>query len=294
MLSQVNPLWAIGGLASALLCELLCAVRWLIMLRIFNIPIGFGRVCAFSFAGLFYSLFLPGAGGGDFFRIIYVIRLHPGQKRRAVVSVIADRLCGLVALAIFLSVVFLFRDAFPVGSPARMILGVSLLVLSVSVALVFLWWMTTLPFMQKRARFIPARVRESMVLLGKNFWEILRHPGGVFAGVAVSCAALLAHVATYFFSALAFGVFTSFWGMFLIMPVVDAFILLPVTFFGVGLRETLFQNLLGSMYGVAPAAAALAALGGFGFQAVIGLLGGLLIPFTTPSVSTKAPERRAE
>lgn len=283
VLSQANPWWAVGGIAAALLCELLCAVRWLIMLKVFNIPVSFGRVCVFSLAGLFYSLFLPGAGGGDFFRIIYVIRLYPGQKRRAVMSVIADRLCGLASLAVFLAVVFVFRDAFPPGSHARTVLYISLAVLSVPVVLVALWWMTTFPFMQKGAKFIPARVRSPILMLGENFWKIIHHPGKIIAGIAVSCAALAAHVMTYFFSTVAFGVSVSLAGMFLVIPVVDAFILLPVTFFGVGLRETLFQNLLGGMFGVEPGAAALVALGGFGFQAVVGLLGGLLVPFTTPA-----------
>lgn len=283
VLARANPWWILGGLATALLSELLCAVRWSLMLKVFAVPVRFDRVLAFSLAGLFYSLFLPGAGGGDAFRILYVIRLYPDQKRRAVMSVIADRLCGLVALIMALSVVFIFRDAFPPATRARSVLTISLTVLSIPTVLVFLWWLTTFPRMQRKgARFIPSRVRQPILILGENFWKIIHHPKQIFAGIVVSCAALAAHFTTYFFSALAFGVAVSLGGMFLVMPVVDALILLPVTFFGVGLRETLFQNLLSGMFGVAPGAAALVATGGFGLQAAIGLLGGLLVPFTTP------------
>lgn len=289
LLAQANPLWAIGGIATALLSELLCAVRWSLMLRVFSVPVPFGRVCAFSLAGLFYSLFLPGAGGGDAFRILYVMRLYPDQKRRAVMSVIADRLCGLATLAVALGLTFLHRDVFPADSPARGVLNISLAVLTVPVVLVFLWWTTTFPRVQQSGtRFIPARIRRPILVLGDNFWRIVDHPGKILAGIVVSCAALAVHFTTYFLSSLAFGVSVGLAGMFVIMPVVDALILLPVTFFGIGLRETLFQSLLGSMFGVASGAAALVALGGFGFQAVVGLFGGLLVPFTTPDVGCKA------
>lgn len=284
LMARANPWWVVAGIAIALAGELLCAVRWSLMLKVFGVPLGFGRVCAFSLAGLFYSFFFPGAGGGDAFRIIYVIRLYPDQKRRAVMSVIADRLCGLVALVIALGIAFVFRGWFPADTHARSALNVSLTVLSVPVVLVFFWWLSTFPRMQKKgAHFIPRRVRRPILVLGENFWKIVNHPQSIFTGVAVSCAALAAHFTTYFFSALAFGVSVSLAGMFLVMPVVDALILLPVTFFGIGLRETLFQGLLGGMFGVSPGAATLVAMGGFGFQAAVGLLGGLLVPFTTPA-----------
>ena len=63
------------------------------------------------------------------------------------------------------------------------------------------------------------------------------------------------------------------------MPVVDTLVAIPITLFGIGLRETLFQELLGTIYSVPGGAAALISLGGFGLQATVSLLGGLLAPF---------------
>jgi hypothetical protein len=71
---------------------------------------------------------------------------------------------------------------------------------------------------------------------------------------------------------------------FTIMPIVETLILLPITLYGVGLRETLFEHLLGGMFHIPHGAATLTSLGGFGLQAAVGLLGGLLIPFTTPTL----------
>jgi glycosyltransferase 2 family protein len=58
-----------------------------------------------------------------------------------------------------------------------------------------------------------------------------------------------------------------------IMPLVNTVTALPVSFGGVGVRETLFQELLGNLAHVPPAIAAASASLGFVIQASWGLLG---------------------
>jgi hypothetical protein len=60
-----------------------------------------------------------------------------------------------------------------------------------------------------------------------------------------------------------------------IMPLVNSITGVPISFGGVGLRETLFQKLLGDLAGMPLAPAALAASLGFAIQASWGILGGL-------------------
>ena len=283
VLGEADPVWLLGGLFTALLTEFLCAIRWWIMLRIFGVPIGFGRTCAFAGAGLFFSLGLPGSGGGDAFRILYVMRLHPARKLRAALSVLADRLCGLFAL--LLTVVFpVLRHAqFAAHPESHAILVAAGTVLAVASLLVLLWWMTTWPSLhQKWIHLAPAKIRPQAVRLGHIFAWMGRHPRPVLAALALSCAALLTHFTTYWFSVRAFGLPLSLGDLFAIMPLVDTLTMLPVTLYGIGLRETLFEYLLGGLFGIAPGAATLASLGGFALQATVALLGGMLIPFTAP------------
>jgi hypothetical protein len=47
--------------------------------------------------------------------------------------------------------------------------------------------------------------------------------------------------------------------------------------------------MLGGLYGIAPATAALASLGGFVIQAAVALLGGLLLPFATSGKGRNGP-----
>ena len=283
VLGEADPVWLLGGLFTALLTEFLCAIRWWLMLRIFGVPIGFGRTCAFAGAGLFFSLGLPGSGGGDAFRILYVMRLHPARKLRAALSVLADRLCGLFAL--LLTVVFpVLRHAqFAAHPESHAILVAAGTVLAVASLLVLLWWMTTWPSLhQKWIHLAPAKIRPQAVRLGHIFAWMGRHPRPVLAALALSCAALLTHFTTYWFSVRAFGLPLSLGDLFAIMPLVDTLTMLPVTLYGIGLRETLFEYLLGGLFGIAPGAATLASLGGFALQATVALLGGMLIPFTAP------------
>ena len=58
-----------------------------------------------------------------------------------------------------------------------------------------------------------------------------------------------------------------------------AFTMLPVALYGLGLREALFNVLLGTFYGTPSATATLISLGGFGAQAVVALLGVFFLPF---------------
>jgi glycosyltransferase 2 family protein len=288
--SAADPLWLAAGFITALLTELLCAIRWWLMLRIFGVPVGFGRTCAFAGAGLFFSLGLPGSGGGDAFRILYVMRVHPTRKLRAALSVVADRLTGLVALFVTLIFPLLRRSEFAANHETLAILGAAGTVLLGGFVLVFVWWMTTWPGLhEKWIHLAPRRIRPQAVRFGHIFAWMGRSPRPVFAAIGISVFALLAHFSTYWCSVRAFGLPLSPIDIFTIMPLVDTLTMLPVTLYGLGLRETLFEYLLGGLFGAAPGTATLASLGGFALQATVALLGGLLIPFTSAAAASRSP-----
>jgi glycosyltransferase 2 family protein len=60
------------------------------------------------------------------------------------------------------------------------------------------------------------------------------------------------------------------------MPLVDTIISVPVSLGGVGVRETLFQELLGTLAHVPPALAAFTASLGFAIQGCWGFVGAAL------------------
>jgi uncharacterized protein (TIRG00374 family) len=288
VIKAADPEFLVAGFGTALLCELFSALRWWFMLRVFRTPVSFARTCAFCGAGLFFSLSLPGGAGGDAFRILYVMRLYPKYRLRAALSVLADRLCGLVPLVLAMGLSLAFRRSlFSADPAAHAILTAATLLLSSAVVLTLLWWLTSLP--QLHALWFPlapARMQRKAVRMGRIFSNLGKQPRLVAAALLAAMAALAVHFTTYFCAARAFRLPLSLGDIFTVMPVVETLIVLPVTFYGVGLRETLFEHLLGGLFHVTHGAATLTSLGGFGLQAVVGLLGGLMIPFTTPTKST--------
>ena len=77
----------------------------------------------------------------------------------------------------------------------------------------------------------------------------------------------------------AFGSGIGVWIIFGIMPVVDTLTMIPVTLYGLGLREALFTVLLGEFYGIPAGTSTLVSLGGFSAQALVALSGILFLPF---------------
>ena len=70
---------------------------------------------------------------------------------------------------------------------------------------------------------------------------------------------------------------------FSVMPLVNTITGVPISFGGVGVRETLFQTLLGQLAHVPAALAALSASLGYAIQASWGMVGGLAYLFLRPS-----------
>jgi uncharacterized membrane protein YbhN (UPF0104 family) len=278
-----NPVWLSAGFGAAFLAELLSAARWWLVLRAFGTPMGFTKVVIFWWAGLFLSLGLPGTGGGDAFRVLYMMRLHPRRKLRASLSVLADRLCGLIVLVASVALSGIVQYRLFASDPAVLLLFKSAAaLLGTILVLLLLWWITTLPAIRNRRKpWMPPSLAKRVNHLGAIFSGLTLRPGLIFCAVGIAFPAFIFHCLTYWCSARSFSLPLGVASLFTVMPVIDTLIALPITLFGLGWRESLFQHMLGGLYGITPATAALASLGGFCIQAAVALIGGLLMPFAT-------------
>lgn len=99
MIEQAKPalLWACLGIFP--ITFLMTATRWRRLLRELDIHISYYKTFVLVMVGSFYNTFLPGSTGGDVLKAVYVARLTP-HRTRAVVSVLFDRVVGLLALVI--------------------------------------------------------------------------------------------------------------------------------------------------------------------------------------------------
>ncbi len=79
---------------------ILTSVRWHKLLLALEIPLTLGKTFVLNMVGAFYNTFIPaGSTGGDVLKAYYAAR-HTTHRTRAVLSVIIDRVIGLVALII--------------------------------------------------------------------------------------------------------------------------------------------------------------------------------------------------
>jgi hypothetical protein len=81
----------------------LTAVRWHELLKALDIHITLAMTFALNMVGAFYNTFMPGSTGGDVLKALYVSR-HTTHRTRAVMSVLIDRIIGLIALIIIGSI----------------------------------------------------------------------------------------------------------------------------------------------------------------------------------------------
>jgi uncharacterized protein (TIRG00374 family) len=124
------------ALAASLANIPLEALRWNILLRAQGIDLRLWRTTRVLATSVFFANFLPGAAGGDLVRGVYVYKAAPGRRAAAMLSILIDRLIGLIAFVLLGLTAMLTR---PVGtSPLELsVLALSALFIALLVLLFF-------------------------------------------------------------------------------------------------------------------------------------------------------------
>lgn len=257
--------------------ESLATVRWQILLRLQGVRVGWGRTAAMIIIGLFFNLFLPGLVGGDVMRLYFIFK-QTKKKTRATLSVAMDRLLGLVSILLLAAAVVGLRYDWLQRSPASArIAHLSLAILAVVFALVIgLFVLVGFDLEKKLPKRMP--FREAIGESGRALQIYLRRPWPMLIALALTIVSHLGYYLTFYCAArslhLAGGKLPAVSDILSIMPLVNTMTGLPISLGGVGVRETMFQQLLGDLAGVSVPVAVLSASLGFIIQASWGLLGG--------------------
>jgi uncharacterized membrane protein YbhN (UPF0104 family) len=97
-LRNADPFWITAAALSTGLGIFGGSLRWNFLLRIQQIFISVAESWRLAMIGVFFNNFLPGSTGGDVIKIFYALRHAPGRKPQAVLSVVMDRILGLIAI----------------------------------------------------------------------------------------------------------------------------------------------------------------------------------------------------
>jgi len=99
LVKQANLTYFIAALLLMPLTYLITSRRWHLLLEAMDIHLTQSRTFVINMVGAFYNTFMPGSTGGDLIKAYYAAK-HTTHKVRAVLSVIVDRVIGLLALIV--------------------------------------------------------------------------------------------------------------------------------------------------------------------------------------------------
>lgn len=286
-IGQSDKTWLLWSFLAYGVVLLLAAVRWGILLRVQGIRIGKLRTVALLMIGLFFNLFMPGGTGGDVVKIFYLMKEAPDRKGAALLATLMDRIIGLVALmTIAVALVALRYDWLTQTKVTSGLLYSLLLFLGFSLGSVaFSFVVAGMGWLDR----LPARLpgRDHIIEFAKTYSLFATQWRAALACVAISWGIHIGSFLSFFFAGRSFGIKTPVLDFCAIMPIINTIASLPISLSGVGVREKLFENLLGQLAGVPPAVAVMISLAGFASVAAWGLAGGLAYLFYRPTQHAK-------
>ncbi len=282
-LGKADLAWFVPGIAAIGAAIALQTVRWRILLRAIGIDLGWLRCAQLLMIGMFFNLFLLGATGGDVVKIYYTMREAGGARAAAFLSIVVDRVVGVVALAaVSIGVVIARWDALVSTSIAQAFLGTLAIIMGGFIAIIAAGAAIAIFRLQDR---LPARMplRQTLVDLAVATDRYARSPRALLSAFLLSIPSHLLLFTPFYFAARALGSKAGLMDVASVMPIVNTITSLPISLSGIGIREQLFESLMASMYQIPKAESVLISLGGYLMMAAWCLVGGIVYLAYRPS-----------
>lgn len=251
--------------------------RWKVLLRIQGIVLPYRRLFPMNMIGQFFNAFLLGVTGGDVMKIYYVTQATPEKRSAAGLSVIYDRVLGLLGIMawglVLTSIYYRFLTSTPNTHKSvwTFILICGVAVGGISAALVLPWIRKNSGLWKLEQKLPFHRTLEN---LSEAFQRYAESPA---ENLLVFGFSILLHGCLFlvmYFVGLAIDLNVTFWQLAAIVSVVNVLIAIPINVAGLGVREGLFAIFLG-LLGVPPSQAVAFSLLGFGLNLIWSLAGGI-------------------
>lgn len=281
-----------------ILSNFLGALQWQKLLHGQKIAFPYRRSANLYFIGLFFNNFLPSSLGGDVVKIYSVSRVEK-KGREGLAATFVDRFAGLFLLSVFAlaaSTWLLVTGVQAVKQDILVYIAIVFVIFILATAFLFSRRIGRLVYEVLLARFNPLGIKDKF-RESHEFFHTYRHQyrlaGEVFF---LSLAIQLARVAVHYFCALSIGFEIGFIYFLVFVPLIAMAAVIPISFGGLGVRESTAPFLFTSMAAVAAVdpqgslavtTQLLASLVGI----MVGLIGGALFILTRTSARVKVPER---
>ncbi|MEA2707621.1 MAG: glycosyltransferase 2 family protein [Phycisphaerales bacterium] len=225
---------------------LLTGFRWHLLCQAVDINIGVARAFVVNMVGAFYNTFLPGSTGGDVIKAVYAARLAPNHRTRAVMTVLIDRIIGLLGLIILGGTMAAYIALKPhaAGDPvahrcAQVAIGALTMIAATVIGLTVLFT----PFLRRLTGFdfilarLPGKVRDRADKALHTLELYRQRPAVVFKALLITFPVHITVIASAMLCGLAFGLPLSAGYYWVVVPVVVLAGAIPISPQGAGVME---------------------------------------------------------
>lgn len=217
--------------------------RWWFLLRANDLGVGFFEAQKFGWIGLFFNNVMPGATGGDVVKAVYIVRRCSGDKVRAVISIVVDRILGVISLLLVGSLAsILAMDRFPVFASTMWLTGLGVLLFSF---LLISPTLRRLLFFNTLVSRLPKKVGNVIGDLDAAVLYYRGHLRGITGWILASPAIYTLLVGSFFCMSEALGVGITLADLFFIVPVASVIQGIPIAPAGWGIGEAAYGALIG-------------------------------------------------
>ncbi len=215
------------------------ALKWQVVVSAQSIDIPLGNLLVYSLVGLFFGNLLPSNVGGDVVRAYGLVRAT-GRAEAAAISVLVDRLMGLVAyLSAAVVMAALATATLTRGDELEQIEVATVIVAALFLFAAALMFSRRVSQRVKRVfDLAPFRRLQPIAQRIYDALQIYRHSYRALAiNLALSVCSVIVTTFVWYVVALALGVSASLFYFFLFNPLIAFVLLIPISFNGLGPKE---------------------------------------------------------
>ena len=273
-ISTANWWWLLAALALQVGCLLISTYRWQLLLSAQNMRYPFAPLISFNMVGRFFNIFLPTSTGGDIVRI-YEMAKHSQRAADSIISVLADRVLGTIAMFVICWVSL-------AATGWRLLEGTDILLIIALLSLAFILVLAALlnPRLMRGIIALTHTIKlwnleSRLITIYSSLQEMVKFKKALAYVFWISLLIQLIFIISVYFTALAVNIHVPALFFLIVMPLISVIVLLPISIGGLGVREGAFVFFF-SQQGVSTASALSLSLLFFSQALIIALAGGVI------------------